>query len=86
MGWQALYSIYYVAHVEQGRTGIVLREAMPYPVKEVPPGLLDQITEQIQNGVAVYADAHYPHLDQTYSFTSVAGCSAYPIFRLSPKS
>ncbi len=85
-GWQALYSIYYVALVEQGRNGIVLREAMPYPVKEVAPGLLDQVAEQMQNGVAVYADDHYPHLDQMYNFTAVAGCSAYPLFRLTPRS
>ena len=86
MGWQALYSIYYVAHVEQGRTGIVLREAVPHPLNEVAEGLRDEIAEQIKSGVAVYADNPYPPLSQTYTFTPVAGCRAYPMFRLSPKS
>ena len=79
-----MYSIYYVAHVEQGRTGLILREAQPYPVQEIMPNLRAEIDERLRSGGAVYVDDQYAPIKNLYTATPVAGkCSTYRLFKLS---
>ncbi len=86
LDWRALYSIYYVAHVEQGRTGIVIREALPYPAKVVAQTLQTEISEHVRNGDAVYVDDRYTPLTSSYQMIAVAGCTNYRLFKLSSRS
>ena len=84
LDWRALYSIYYVAYLEQGRTGIIIREALPYPTKVVTQTLLTEISEHVRNGEAVYTDDMYSPLTSAYKMTAIAGgCSNYRLFKLS---
>ena len=86
LNWQALYSIYYVAYLEQGRTGIVIREALPYPTQVVTQSLQAEISEHVRNGEAVYVDDMYSPLTSAYKMTAIRGCSAYRLFKLSLRS
>ncbi len=82
--WRALYAIYYVAHVEQGRTGLVIRESMPYPTHMLTGDLRAEIAEQLRKESAVYVDRAYPPLEDIYTLTRVVGsCSDYELFRVS---
>lgn len=84
LDWRALYSIYYVAHVEQGRTGLIIRQALPYPTQVVTPILSAEIAERLQNGEAVYVDNSYSPLANSYNMTAITGgCSNYRMFKLS---
>lgn len=82
--WRALYSIYYVSHVEQGRTGLVIREALPYPAQAISPVLRAEMTERLRNGEAVYTDNTHPPLGSTFRLTPVTTpCADYRLFRVS---
>ena len=84
LDWRALYAIYYVAHVEQGRTGLVIRESMPYPTHELTGDLRAEIAEQLRKGSVVYVDRAYPPLGAIYTLTRVGGpCSDYELLRVS---
>ena len=84
LDWQALYSIYYVAHVEQGRTGLIIREAQPYPAQEITPSLSAEIDTWLHNGEAVYVDDQYSPIKNLYTMTPVRGdCTTYRLFKLS---
>jgi hypothetical protein len=84
LDWRALYSIYYIAHVEQGRTGLVIREALPYPAQQISQILRAEITERLRNGEAVYTDNTFPPLSDFYTLLPVTeGCSSYRLFKLS---
>ena len=86
LDWRALYSIYYIAHVEQGRTGIVIREAIPHGTRVVTEYLRAEIADYIANGGAVYVNTDHVPLSQTYTLTRVSGaCTGYDLFRLSPR-
>lgn len=86
LDWQALYSIYYVAHVEQGRTGIVIHEAIPHGTQVVTENLRAKIAETISSGGVVYVNADHPPLSRTYTLTPVSGpCAGYDLFKLSPR-
>jgi hypothetical protein len=86
MEWRALYAIYYVAHVEQGRTGLVLHEARPHGTQVVTDSLLAEIDASLNSGRAVYVDSDHPRLSDYYSLTLVrGGCSGFSLFRLSPR-
>lgn len=84
LDWRALYAIYYIAYLEQGRTGIVIHEALPYPAQTMAQTLQTEISERIQKGEAVYVDDNYSPLSGSYKLTPVAGkCSSYRLFKLS---
>jgi hypothetical protein len=86
LDWRALYSIYYVAHVEQGRTGLVIYQANPYPAQEPSPILLAEIIEQLRNGNVVYVDKPYNLSRDTYTLTRVrSACINYDLFKVSLK-
>lgn len=83
LNWRALYAIYYIAYLEQGRTGIVIHEALPYPAKVLAQTLQTEISERLQKGEAVYVDDNYTPLSRLYKLTPVAGnCSSYQLFKL----
>lgn len=82
--WRALYSIYYVAHVEQGRTGLVIYEALPYPTRELTRTMLEDVETRLQAGEAVYTDNMHPALNRRYRLERVNGeCNAYTLFKVS---
>lgn len=86
LDWRALYSIYYVAYVEDGRTGIIIREALPYPAKVITPDLRAEIQARLDQGEAVYVDDLYDPLNNFYSLTPVSGgCLAYKLYRVAAK-
>ncbi|HEX2908853.1 MAG TPA: DUF2723 domain-containing protein [Phototrophicaceae bacterium] len=84
MDWRALYATYYVAHVEQGRTGLLIHEAAPYPAHEMMPSLLAEINERVQNSEAVYVDQPYNLPRSTYTLTrSKSNCSTIDLLKVS---
>lgn len=84
LDWRTLYSIYYVAHVEQGRRGIVIREADPFGSGAATESLTAEISARVHNGGAVYADRDYSLLQEAYTMTDMeAGCSDFQLFKLS---
>lgn len=86
LDWQALYSIYYVAHVEQERTGIVIYEAIPHGTQVVTDNLQAKIADYLRNGGAVYVNNDHPPLGEIYTLTPVSGaCAGYDLFKLSPR-
>lgn len=87
LDWRALYSIYYVAHVEQGRTGLVIREVRPHGTDVITETLLEEIAAQIEAGVPVYVDNADPALRRLFAVATVGGnCRDYTIFKVTPRS
>ena len=86
LGWRALYSIYYVTHVEQGRTGIVIREAQPHGTQSITANLRAEIAAMVESGVPVYVDQENPALRRDYTLTRVSGdCRSYNLFTLTSR-
>lgn len=82
----ALYSIYYVAHVEQGRTGIEIREAQPHGTQVITKSLLAEIAARIEAGIPVYVDNENPALRRDYIITPVRGdCRDYNMFTVAAR-
>jgi hypothetical protein len=87
MEWRTLWPTYYVAHVEQGRTGLEIREALPYGTRVITGTLLAQITEALESGRAVYADQNYPALTRTFTFDQMIDtCPNYRLWRVALRS
>jgi hypothetical protein len=87
LDWRALYSIYYVAHVEQGRTGLVIREVQPHGTQFITENLRAEIAAQVAAGVPVYVDREDPALRRSYTLTPVSGdCRDYNLFKLALRS
>lgn len=83
MGWQALYSVYYVAHVERGQTGLDIREALPYGTRGMAGTLQDEIATAMEAGRPVYVDVRYDELTRSYTYDpGQANCDDYALFRL----
>lgn len=85
LNWRALYSIYYVAHVEQGRTGLVIREVKPHGTDVITETLLADIAAHVEVGIAVYVDNPDPALRRLYNVAAVGGCRDYQLFRVTPR-
>lgn len=81
MGWQVLYSTYYVAHVEQGRTGLDLREARPYGTDRIVPSLLAEMQAALDAGRPVYTDQRYPELSD-YTLQPASRCATVTFYRV----
>ncbi|MEO8611268.1 MAG: DUF2723 domain-containing protein [Chloroflexota bacterium] len=87
LNWRALYSIYYVAHVEQRRTGIIIHEAQPYPTQVVVQSLIDELTARLSKGEAVYVDSAYNPLRNFFTLTPITNsCKDYNLYKMSLKS
>lgn len=86
LDWRALYSIYYVIHVEQDRTGIVIRESQPHGTQSITANLRAEIATMVEAGVPTYVDRENPALRRDFTITRVAGdCREYNLFRLTPR-
>ena len=87
LDWRALYAIYYVAHVEQRRTGLIIREVQPHGTQFMTENLRAEIAAQVAAGVPVYVDREDPALRRLYTMTPVSGnCRDYNLFILVPRS
>jgi hypothetical protein len=81
LGWRAAYTTYYIAHVEQGRTGIIIHEARPHGTHVITPLLKAEVTERLKNGEAVYID--FDDLWQGFDMERVPGdCQSYSLLKL----
>ncbi len=76
--WRALYSTCYLAHVEQGRTGIGFFEAMPYPGSGPAETLLAEVEAALRAGRPVFTNQQV--LRGRFRLRPVAGTD---LFRLS---
>lgn len=86
LDWRALYSIYYVAHVEQGRTGLVIREVKPHGTDVITETLMDEIAAQVEAGIPVYVDNADPALRRLFNVATVGGdCRDYTMFSVTPR-
>jgi 4-amino-4-deoxy-L-arabinose transferase-like glycosyltransferase len=82
MGWRVLYSTYYIAHVEQGRTGLDIREARPYGTDRITPSLLAEMDAALEANRPVYADQRYPELSG-HDLEPANRCGPVTFFRVS---
>ncbi|MBN1873130.1 MAG: DUF2723 domain-containing protein [Anaerolineae bacterium] len=63
MRWRALYTIYYLAHVEGKKPGLTLIEATPYGSDGlVADTLITHLTGYLEEGRPVYTDDVFPNL------------------------
>jgi hypothetical protein len=84
MGWQVLYSTYYIAHVEQGRTGLDLREARPYGTDRITPSLIAEMDAALDANRPVYTDQRYPELSD-YEMEPANRCGTVTFFRVNSR-
>lgn len=82
MEWRALYTSYYLAHVEGLRPDIIIKEATPYGSNgQVADTLLEEMTAALDAGRPVYSDAIYQGLREHFRVMPAAGGKFY---RLTP--
>jgi hypothetical protein len=63
LNWRGLYSAVYVAHVEQGRTGVTFIEATPHGGSgQLADSLLDDLEQMVRAGRPVFVDEAYAPL------------------------
>jgi hypothetical protein len=62
MGWRALYTMYYLAHVEQLRPNITIVEASPHGGKGIANTLIQTLEDALREDRPVFADRIYPDL------------------------
>jgi hypothetical protein len=74
LDWQTLYATCYVAVVEQGRTGIRVREGSPYPSpNRLPDTLVDELKKDLQLGLPVYIDHIYDNVYENFNVKPFRG-------------
>jgi 4-amino-4-deoxy-L-arabinose transferase-like glycosyltransferase len=60
MNWRPLYAVFYLAHVEEGKTGIAMAEAAPYRTDgKLTDTHIGQIEEMLKEGRPVFVDDSY---------------------------
>jgi hypothetical protein len=80
--WRTLYTTFYVAQVEQGRSGITIWEASPYPSDwSLPDSLVQEVDAALRNGRPVFIDNEYRNVRSHYQVRPVQGMD---LMRLSP--
>jgi len=63
VGWRALYTMYYLAHVEGQRPDLVILEASPHGADDsLADSLIHQLQEALQQGRPVFADRVYRNM------------------------
>jgi hypothetical protein len=78
MNWRALYSMYYLAHVEKLRPNIVIKEATPYGSDNlIADSLLEEMTDTVRSGRPVFVDQIYPELRDHFRVMPAAGGRFY---------
>ena len=81
MDWRYLYSTYYIAHVEQRRTGITLVEALPHGNRgKIADTLVQELEAAIKEGRPAYSVGDVPGLREDFRVMPAPGNS---LFRLS---
>jgi hypothetical protein len=81
LDWQTLYATYFLSYVEQGRKGIQIFEASPYPSDwSLPATLMEEVKAAIQSGHPVFLDHEYSNLRPTFRLNPVAGCDLIRIY------
>ena len=74
LDWKTLYATYYVATVEQGRTGIkFMEDCINRDDHLLADTLIQEIANELHMGHPVYSDRPYPYLEQSFNFESVPG-------------
>jgi hypothetical protein len=60
MNWRPLYAVFYLAHVEEGKTGIAMAEAAPYRTDgKLTDTHIGQLEETLREGRPVFVDDSY---------------------------
>ena len=60
MNWRRLYAVFYLAHVEEGKTGIAMAEPAPYRTDDrLTDTHISQIEEMLKEGRPVFVDDSY---------------------------
>ncbi len=79
MNWRALYTMYYLAHVEKLRPNIILKEATPFGSNgQIADSLLEEMIETVRAGDRpVYVDQVYPGLRNHFRVLPGAGGNFY---------
>ncbi|MEJ5308409.1 MAG: DUF2723 domain-containing protein [Anaerolineae bacterium] len=79
MNWRAVYTMYYLAHVEKLRPNIILKEATPFGSNgQIADSLLAEIIETVRAGDRpVYVDQVYPGLRNHFRVLPGAGGNFY---------
>jgi hypothetical protein len=62
MGWRALYTMYYLAHVEQLRPNITIMEASPHGGQGIADTMIQTLEDALREDRPVFADRIYPDL------------------------
>jgi len=79
MEWRALYTMYYLAHVERLRPDITIFEASPLGAEEgmVADTLIQELEDALQEGRPVYADRVYGNLRDHFRVQPALGGEWY---------
>jgi hypothetical protein len=76
--WRGLYATCYLAHVELGRTDLLMMEATPHGSGGVVTAtLIKALTEALHEGRPVYADRIYKNLERHFRVRPVPGSDLY---------
>jgi hypothetical protein len=77
--WRALYTMYYLAHVEGLRPNIIIKEATPFGSDgQIADSLLEEMIETVRVGDRpVYVDQVYPRLRDHFRVLPGAGGNFY---------
>ncbi|MBN2391186.1 MAG: DUF2723 domain-containing protein [Anaerolineae bacterium] len=81
MNWRALYTMYYLAHVEKLRPNIIIKEATPYGSNnQIADSLLEEMTDVVRSGDRpVFVDQIYPGLRDHFRVMPTAGGRFYKL-------
>jgi hypothetical protein len=78
VGWRALYTMYYLAHVEGERPDLTLMEAVPHGAGgRVADSLIEILERALQEGRPVYTDSVYGGLRDTFRVQPALGGEYY---------
>ena len=76
--WRALYTTYYMAHVERGRTDVAIMEASPHPGGgRLASTLVEELEEAMLNGRPVYTEEPYSDLRDRFRLQPVPDTDLY---------
>ncbi len=78
MDWRDLYSTYYIAHVEQGRTDIILLEAMPHGnIGQIADSLVQELKAATEAGRPVFSVSIFPGVRKNFRVLPGPGSRLY---------
>ncbi len=79
--WRALYTMYYLAHVEGQRPDITIKEASPHGAREglVADSLIRELKDALREGRPVYAERVYRNLRDHFRVQPALGGKWYSL-------